>query len=189
MCYTCRPPAPVRWLFELLCSPNHGTNMVLWLDEPCWAEQEHYSWVFLVAQGAKWLNFRFQPSFYAPARVKKGFYNGQNGCERERTLWNFGEASESHVFGQMLSGLSCSLAYRRYGSQEWVQGSVVAGLRPHSLVQGWWRWGDGQGDRGCFLTRTCTRPVPGACWTRPEHCSLTLVQWELADGKDLERLV
>lgn len=54
-------------------------------------------------------------SFYAHVRVNKRFYGGKNGCEREQ---NFGKASKSHVFGQMLSGLSSFLACRRYGCQE-----------------------------------------------------------------------
>lgn len=29
----------------------------------------------------------------------------------------------------------------------------------------------------------------GACWAQPEHCSLTLVPWEFADSRDLEKLV
>lgn len=60
---------------------------------------------------------------------------------------------------------------------------------PRTLVQGGWRWGDGQRDQGCFLFRTCTHPVSGTCLTWPKHGSLTCVQWEVAAGSDLERLV
>lgn len=50
-------------------------------------------------------DFMFQLSSYAPVSVKKRyFYNGQNGCKRERTLQNFGKVSKDCVFDQMLSG-------------------------------------------------------------------------------------
>lgn len=80
-----------------------------------------------------------------------------------------------------------------WSNKEGVAGRVelragfLAGFWSHSLVQGWWRWGDGQ--RAKCETWMCTHPPFGACWAQPEHCSLTLVQWEIADGRDLEKLV
>lgn len=95
---------------------------------------------FFSGSGGKGLNFRFQLSFCAPARGKKRFYNGQNGCERQRTLHNFGKASKSCVFGQMLSGLSCSLAYR----SEFRAGFGLVVLQEFGLVV-WSRAGRGEG--------------------------------------------